>query len=170
MVERQALVDGLTGLANRRAASDALLAESARAQRLETPLAVVLADLDDFKNVNDMHGHAVGDEVLRVFAGVLRETLRESDLAGRWGGEEFLILLPGADEEGAAQLADRIRIALAARAIPSAPGLRVTASFGVAEYAGQSNTEQLVDAADSALYRAKRAGRDRVERAVPAAF
>ena len=170
MVERQALVDGLTGLANRRAASDALHAEAARAQRLETPLSVVLADLDEFKDVNDVHGHAVGDEVLRVFADVLRETLRESDVAGRWGGEEFLILLPGADEEGAAQLADRLRVALAARDISGAPGLRVTASFGVAEYAGQSNSEQLVDAADSALYRAKRAGRDRVERAVPAAF
>ena len=170
MVERQALVDGLTGLANRRAASDALHAEAARAQRLETPLSVVLADLDEFKDVNDVHGHAVGDEVLRVFAEVLRETLRESDVAGRWGGEEFLLLLPGADEEGAAQLADRLRVALADRDISGAPGLRVTASFGVAEYAGQSNTEQLVDAADSALYRAKRAGRDRVERAVRAAL
>jgi diguanylate cyclase (GGDEF)-like protein len=170
MVERQALVDGLTGLANRRAATDALHAEAARAQRLETPLSVVLADLDRFKEVNDLHGHAVGDEVLRVFADVLRETLRESDVAGRWGGEEFLLLLPGADEEGAAQLADRVRIALADRGIASAPGLRVTASFGVAEYTGQTNTEELVDAADSALYRAKRAGRDRVERAVSAAF
>ena len=170
MVERQALVDGLTGLANRRAAADALHAEAARAQRLETPLSVVLADLDGFKDVNDVHGHAVGDEVLRVFAAVLRETLRESDVAGRWGGEEFLLLLPGADAEGAAQLADRVRIALADRAVASAPGLRVTASFGVAEYAGQSNTEQLVDAADGALYRAKRGGRNRVERAAPAAF
>ena len=159
MVERQALVDGLTGLANRRAASDALHAEAARAERLETPLSVVLADLDEFKEVNDEHGHAVGDEVLRAFAEVLRETLRESDLAGRWGGEEFLLLLPGADEEGAAQLAERVRVALAARRIPSVPGLRVTASFGVAEYAGETNTEQLVAAADGALYRAKRGGK-----------
>jgi diguanylate cyclase (GGDEF)-like protein len=170
MVERQALVDGLTGLANRRAASDALHAEVARAERLETPLSVVLADLDEFKEVNDVHGHAVGDEVLRVVAEVLRETLRESDVAGRWGGEEFLLLLPGADEEGAAQLAERVRVALAARSIPSAPGLRVTASFGVAEYAGETNSEQLLEAADGALYRAKRAGKDRVERAARAAF
>lgn len=170
MVERQALVDGLTGLANRRAASDALHGETARAERLETPLAVVLADLDEFKEVNDAHGHAVGDEVLRVVAEVLRETLRESDVAGRWGGEEFLLLLPGADEEGAAQLAERVRVALAARSIPSVPGLRVTASFGVAEYAGETNPEQLLEAADGALYRAKRAGKDRVERAARAAF
>jgi diguanylate cyclase (GGDEF)-like protein len=170
MVERQALVDGLTGLANRRAASDALHAEAARAGRLETPLSVVLADLDGFKEVNDEHGHAVGDAVLRAFAEVLRDTLRESDLAGRWGGEEFLLLLPGADREGAAQLAERVRVGLAARRIPSAPELRVTASFGVAEYAGETNTEQLVAAADDALYRAKRGGKDRVERAVRTAF
>lgn len=168
MVERQALVDGLTGLANRRAAADALHAEAARAERLETPLSVVLADLDGFKDVNDEHGHAVGDAVLRVFADVLRETLRESDVAGRWGGEEFLLLLPGADEEGAAQLAERVRLALAARSIPGAENLRVTASFGVAEYAGETNTEQLVAAADGALYRAKGAGKDRVERAARA--
>ena len=170
MVERQALVDGLTGLANRRAAADALHAEAARAERLETPLSVVLADIDGFKDVNDAHGHAVGDTVLRTFAEVLRETLRESDVAGRWGGEEFLLLLPGADEDGAAQLAERVRIAVAERGIPGRPGLNVTASFGVAEYAGESNTEQLVAAADTALYRAKRAGKDRVERAARAPF
>jgi len=170
MVERQALVDGLTGLANRRAASHALHAEAARAERLETPLSVVLADLDGFKEVNDEHGHAVGDAVLRAFAEVLRDTLRDSDLACRWGGEEFLLLLPGAGEDGATQLAERVRIGLAARRIPSVPGLRVTASFGVAEYAGEANTEQLVAAADDALYRAKRGGKDRVVRAARAAF
>ena len=170
MVERQALVDGLTGLANRRACSDALHAETARAERLETPLAVVLADLDGFKDVNDAHGHAVGDDVLRAFSDVLRETLRESDVAGRWGGEEFLLLLPGADEEGAAHLAERVRAALAERSIPSAPDLRVTASFGVAEFAGHPSAEQLVAAADGALYQAKRAGKDRVERTAPAAI
>jgi diguanylate cyclase (GGDEF)-like protein len=168
MVERQALVDGLTGLANRRAAADALHGEAARAERLQTPLSVVLADLDGFKDVNDAYGHAVGDEVLRAFADVLRETLRESDVAGRWGGEEFLLLLPGADLGGAIQLAERVRLGLAARRIPSAPDLRVTASFGVAEYSGEYNSEQLVATADSALYEAKRAGKDRVVRAVPA--
>jgi diguanylate cyclase (GGDEF)-like protein len=164
MVERQARVDGLTGLANRRASSDALQAEAARAERLGTPLSVVLADLDAFKDVNDAHGHAVGDQVLRTFADVLRETLRESDVAGRWGGEEFLLLLPGADEDGAAQLAERVRDGLSARSIPGTAGLRVTASFGVAERIPDSTTEQLVGAADGALYRAKRAGRNRVAR------
>jgi diguanylate cyclase (GGDEF)-like protein len=170
MVERQALVDGLTGLANRRAAADALHGEAARAERLQTPLSVVLADLDGFKDVNDVYGHAVGDEVLRAFADVLRETLRESDVAGRWGGEEFLLLLPGADLGGAIHLAERVRMGLADKRIPSAPDLRVTASFGVAEYSGEPNSEQLVAAADSALYEAKRAGKDRVVRTVPAAI
>ena len=164
MVERQALVDGLTGLANRRGSADALQTELARASRLGTPLSVVLADLDGFKDVNDAHGHAVGDEVLRTFADVLRETLRDSDVAGRWGGEEFLLLLPGADEEGAVQLAERIRVALSERRIPAAPGLRVTASFGVAEHRSEPDTVHLVAAADEALYRAKRAGKDRIER------
>jgi diguanylate cyclase (GGDEF)-like protein len=162
MVERQALVDGLTGLANRRACVDALQAETARAERLETPFSVVLADIDGFKDVNDVHGHAVGDEVLRAFSAVLRETLRDSDVAGRWGGEEFLLLLPGADEEGAAQLAERVRVALAERNISG--GVRVTASFGVAEYTPELRPDQLVAAADGALYRAKRAGKDRVAR------
>jgi diguanylate cyclase (GGDEF)-like protein len=170
MVERQALVDGLTGLANRRAAVDALHGEAARAERLQTPLSVVLADLDGFKDVNDEYGHAVGDEVLRAFAEVLRETVRESDVAGRWGGEEFLLMLPGADLGGAMRLAERVRMGLAARRISSAPDLCVTASFGVAEYSGESNSEELVAAADSALYEAKRAGKDRVVSAVPAAI
>lgn len=168
MVERQARVDGLTGLANRGACSDALQAEAARAERFETPLSVVLADLDGFKDVNDSYGHAVGDEVLRAFGGVLRQTLRESDVAGRWGGEEFLVLLPGTDGKGAAQLAERVRAEFAARSVPGIDGLRVTASFGVAEYSPHSRSEELVAAADGALYRAKRAGKDRVERAVPA--
>jgi diguanylate cyclase (GGDEF)-like protein len=170
LVERQALVDGLTGLANRRASSDAMHAEVARADRLDTPLSVVLADLDGFKDVNDEHGHAVGDEVLRAFANVLRETLRESDVAGRWGGEEFLFLLPGADEDGAAHLAERVRVGLSERAILGAGDLRVTASFGVAEYRPESGAEQLVAAADEALYRAKGAGKDRVERAARTRF
>ena len=169
MVERQAFHDELTGLANRRACADALQAEVARADRLGTQLAVVLADLDGFKDVNDLHGHAVGDEVLRAFAGVLRETMRESDVAGRWGGEEFLLLLPGSDEDGAAQLAERLRLALSDRRIEAAPDLHVTASFGIAQHTPSASAEQLVDAADAALYRAKRAGKNRVEREPAAA-
>ena len=171
MVERQALIDGLTGLANRRAAVDALHAEAARAERLETPLSVVLADLDGFKEVNDVHGHAVGDEVLRV---VRRRASRDGPRVGRRGplGRGGVPPAAAGRRRGGGGAARRARACRARRraAIPSVPGLRVTASFGVAEYAGETNSEQLLAAADGALYRAKRAGKDRVERACAAAF
>jgi diguanylate cyclase (GGDEF)-like protein len=164
LVERQALVDVLTGVANRRACEEALSAEIARAGRLGTPLALVLADLDDFKAVNDLHGHGAGDRLLRTFADVLKETIRGSDVAGRWGGEEFVLLLPGTDGEGATQLADRIRLKLADRTASGAgTPRRVTCSFGVAEYEPGTDADDLFSAADRALYRAKREGKDRVE-------
>jgi diguanylate cyclase (GGDEF)-like protein len=165
VVERQALVDGLTGLANRRQAEDALATEISRAERFDNPLTVVLADLDDFKALNDHYGHPAGDAVLRGFAGILEETLRESDLSGRWGGEEFLLLLPGTDSPGAMLLAERIRATLAGRAIltPDGAAVRVTSSFGLASHVPGMSEIELVTAADSALYAAKRAGKDRVE-------
>ncbi len=165
IVERQALVDGLTGLANRRHCEEALKAELSRARRFGTPLTAVLADLDDFKDVNDDFGHATGDVVLREFAAVLRENLRDADIAGRWGGEEFLVLLPGTDAEGGARLAERIRVALEERTILGGDGapVRVTCSAGVATLPPAPDVETLVAWADGALYRAKRAGKNRVE-------
>ena len=165
LVERQALVDGLTGIANRRGCEDALSHEIARAGRLGTPLALVVADLDDFKEVNDRHGHAVGDDVLREFAAVLRRTLRESDVAGRWGGEEFVLLLPGTEGEGGAQLAERVRAALSERSFLGREGavLRVTCSFGVSQYRNGMGERELFAQADRALYEAKRQGKNRVE-------
>jgi diguanylate cyclase (GGDEF)-like protein len=165
IVERQALVDGLTGIANRRQCEDSLTAEIARADRLGTPFTLILADLDDFKAVNDVHGHAVGDDVLREFAAVLRATVRDSDVAGRWGGEEFLLLLPGAEADGGAQLADRIRTTLAERSFLGRDGevVTVTCSFGVAQHRLGGDERELFAAADRALYRAKRAGKNRVE-------
>jgi diguanylate cyclase (GGDEF)-like protein len=164
MVERQALVDGLTGLANRRQADEALASEIARTERLGGPVGLILADVDDFKAVNDRFGHPTGDVVLRDLAETLRENVREIDTAARWGGEEFAVILPGTDLEGAAQVAERIRAALAEREIPSVDGahLHVTASFGVAVSNPTTTVQQLVEAADEALYRAKRAGKDRV--------
>jgi diguanylate cyclase (GGDEF)-like protein len=169
IVERQALVDGLTGVANRRHCEDALTTEIARAERLGTPFTLVLADLDDFKAVNDAHGHATGDDVLREFASVLRATVRDSDLAGRWGGEEFLLLLPGADAAGGAQLADRIRAILSERSFLGRDGevLTVTCSFGVAQHRDGEGERALFAAADRALYRAKRGGKNRVELEAP---
>lgn len=169
IVERQALVDGLTGIANRRQCEEALTAEISRSDRLGAPLTLVLADLDDFKAINDAHGHATGDDVLREFAAVLRATVRDSDLAGRWGGEEFMLLLPGADAVGAAQLADRVRASLAERSFLGGEGavVSVTCSFGVAQHTPGTDDRELFAAADRALYRAKREGKNRVELDAP---
>jgi diguanylate cyclase (GGDEF)-like protein len=163
-VEKQALVDGLTGLANRRLCTAALEKELARAERFGEPLALVLADLDDFKSINDRFGHPTGDEVLRAFADLLQASVREIDLAGRWGGEEFVLLLPETDLEGGAKLAERIRQTLAEHefAGPDAATFRVSASFGVAAFPDAPSEDQLVSAADAALYDAKRSGKNRI--------
>jgi diguanylate cyclase (GGDEF)-like protein len=167
IVERQALADGLTGLANRRHAQEVLAAEVARAERFGGPIALVVADLDDFKDVNDRHGHPTGDVALREFAEVLRETVRDVDLVSRWGGEEFLLLLPGTDGEGAVQLAERVRATLRDRVLggPDGSPIVLTSSFGVASFPEASSPDELVFQADRALYEAKRNGKDRVERA-----
>src|SRR5439155_6302983 len=167
IVERQALVDGLTGLANRRQCEETLASELARVERFGGALALVVADLDWFKDVNDRYGHPSGDAVLREFAALLQESVRDVDLAGRWGGEEFLLILPGTDLSGGAQVADRIRLALAGRIVLSADGtpIPVTASFGVAGTPPATTAAELFSAADAALYEAKRNGKNRVESA-----
>jgi diguanylate cyclase (GGDEF)-like protein len=171
MVERQARVDGLTGLANRRHCEDQLAAELARLERFGGQLALVLADLDNFKDVNDRFGHATGDVVLREFAQTLESGVRDVDLAGRWGGEEFVLILPGTDLAGAARVAERIRAARADRVVLTAEGepIRVTASFGVAVFPEAASAEELLAAADGALYQAKRGGKNRVAAAHEAA-
>jgi diguanylate cyclase (GGDEF)-like protein len=167
IVERQALVDGLTGLANRRQCEETLEDELARVERFGGSLAVVVADLDWFKDVNDRHGHPAGDAVLREFAVLLQETVRDVDLAGRWGGEEFVLVLPGTDLAGGARLAERIRVALAQRVILAVDGtpIPLSASFGVAAIPPGKTVSELFAAADAAMYQAKRAGKNRVETA-----
>jgi diguanylate cyclase (GGDEF)-like protein len=167
IVERQALVDGLTGLANRRQCEETLADELARVERFGGPLAVVVVDLDWFKDVNDRYGHPAGDAVLRELAALLREMLRDIDVAGRWGGEEFLLILPGTDLAGAAKVAERIRVALAGRIVLAQDGtpIPVTASFGVAATPGATTAAELFAAADAAMYEAKRAGKNRVQTA-----
>ena len=170
-VQRQALVDTLTGLANRRLCEAALEKEIGRADRFGEPFSLVVGDIDDFKNVNDRYGHQTGDAVLKEFARALQETVRDIDLAGRWGGEEFVVGLPGTDLAGGVRLAERIRATLARRTI-EAPGgqhFHVTATFGVVEFDGRSGLLELLAAADAALYRAKRAGKDRVATATSSA-
>jgi len=136
-----------------------------RARRGIEGAAYVFIDLDDFKAVNDVHGHTVGDDVLREFAAVLHATVRDSDVAGRWGGEEFILLLPGTDAAGGANLADRVRAALQERSFLGRDGqvVTVTCSFGVAQYRPGDDERELFAAADRALYRAKREGKNRVE-------
>ncbi len=165
IVERQALVDGLTGLANRRRSEAALDEEIVRASRLGGELTLAILDIDHFKEVNDHYGHAAGDVVLKELALILNQSLREIDTAGRWGGEEFALVLPGTDTAGGARLCERIRQTLARRLIPIENGMTIsiTASFGVAGFQRAGSREQLLAAADEALYRAKRAGRNRVE-------
>jgi diguanylate cyclase (GGDEF)-like protein len=163
VVQWQATTDDLTGLANRRRFMEALSAEIQRVERLGGALALLLADIDDFKRINDRWGHHVGDEALRQFASRVVAQLREVDLAGRLGGEEFAVLLPGTDREGALVAANRIRSAVAGEVmqIAEAASVRFTVSLGVAAYRGGS-PEELLRTADAALYRAKAAGKNRV--------
>jgi diguanylate cyclase (GGDEF)-like protein len=168
-VERQAVTDELTGLANARAFRSILEREIERSRRFQSPLGLVMVDLDDFKQVNDVHGHQQGDEVLASVAAVLRDFSRDIDAPARYGGEELAVVLPQTDAEGAAQLAERMREAVERLRVPRVGGggtLQVTASFGVAAVPeSASDEEELVAAADAALYRAKRGGKNRVERA-----
>jgi diguanylate cyclase (GGDEF)-like protein len=164
IARRLASTDELTQLANRRHFDEALRAEVVRAERFGDPVAVVVADLDNFKEVNDRHGHDVGDLVLQAFADVIRANVRDIDLPARYGGEEFTVLLPATDAEGGRQLAERLRVAL--QELPVEAGgdavVRVTCSFGVAGFPEESSAASLLRAGDRALYRAKAIGKNAV--------
>jgi two-component system cell cycle response regulator len=168
-LEQLARTDVLTGLANRRHADDVLRATIASARRHGRTLSAVLVDVDRFKTVNDAHGHAAGDAVLREIAIRLAAGLREEDLAARWGGEEFLLLLP--DSPDATVVCERLRASIADHPV-NVHGLlelKVSASFGWAPWTGEETGEALVGRADVALYAAKNGGRDRVVAATPVA-
>lgn len=160
-LDQLAGTDTLTGACNRRHFHDVLPQELERAARYGHPLSVLMIDLDLFKSINDRYGHLTGDRVLQQVADCVRGELRKVDLLTRWGGEEFVVLLPDTASEQAMLLAERIRANLAARPVDG-PG-RITASIGVAQLATGDDWEQWLARADAALYRAKKAGRNRVE-------
>jgi diguanylate cyclase (GGDEF)-like protein len=153
-------VDALTEIPNRRALEETLAAEISRAERFGHGLAVVLLDLDHFKKTNDTHGHAAGDQLLREVARLLAASARQGDTVARWGGEEFVAVLPETSRAGALQLAERLRAAI--DRVSLGP-MRASASCGVASFLPGDSTETLLAAADAALYRAKENGRNRTE-------
>jgi diguanylate cyclase (GGDEF)-like protein len=165
-IQSLATRDELTGLINRRAAMDGLRAELRRRDRSRPTLCIGLIDLDHFKRINDTHGHAAGDRALRGFADAAADVVRAPDLMARWGGEEFLLIMPATDEAEGAACLQRLRQRLAATPFDDvAPGLCLTFSAGVAACAGEDELDKAIDRADRAMYEAKRSGRDRVHRA-----
>jgi two-component system cell cycle response regulator len=159
----QATHDGLTGLLNRNSILEKLDEEEARSARTDEPLSVLMADLDKFKSINDTHGHLAGDAVLREAARRLKAASRRYDAVGRYGGEEFLVVLPGCGMGDAWRQAERLRECISETPFPIEDGnLNVTCSFGLAT-TGATARGRLVKEADEALYRAKAEGRNRVE-------
>ena len=168
VAEILAATDGLTGLPNKRAVTDAMKRTFAQALATQAPLGLLLLDLDHFKQVNDQHGHPVGNQVLASVGAVLRTVLRDRDFAGRNGGEEFAVLLPDTDIAVALEIAERVRAAIAGISLPGSDA-SVTVSIGVAGFPGHaSSLDRLERLADAALYVAKRQGRNRLELAEPA--
>ena len=159
-LEQLATTDGLTGIWNRRHLESVIQASIERSSRYGEPLSLILCDIDNFKSINDRCGHPVGDQVLIEFCQRIGQTLRRSDGFGRWGGEEFVILLPHSDQQAAAALAEQLRQRVAAAPFPGAGA--VTASFGVAERQAGESEEAWFQRVDQHLYAAKAAGRNRV--------
>ncbi len=163
--ELLARTDELTGMPNRRAFYEAAHHEIQRALRYGVPMTLIITDIDHFKSINDNYGHHVGDAVLQAFARTLAASIREVDLAGRWGGEEFVILMPDTTLEEALRVAERMRLAVAGAPMRAGRhSFGYTTSFGVATFSTDTPTlDVLLKRADAALYRAKELGRNRIE-------
>jgi diguanylate cyclase (GGDEF)-like protein len=158
--------DALTGIGNRRMLMESLKAETARAERLERPLTVVLVDVDRFKSVNDAYGHEAGDKVLVRIANAIRSGVRDYDLCGRWGGEEFMVIMPEVGAKEGAVVVERMRQAIAGIEMTADDqALQLSASFGIAERKPGERISDTINRADAALFEAKRNGRNRYETA-----
>jgi diguanylate cyclase len=162
-IEALATIDALTGLLNRREMRNVLDLQEKVAARRGQGFCICMIDIDFFKRVNDVHGHHMGDEVLRVFAATARSALRETDVISRWGGEEFLVLMLDTDITLARTAVERLRVAMGQVSVPAASGqrLKVTFSAGLARYRVGESVDGVIERADRALYRAKADGRDR---------
>lgn len=163
-IQTLATRDELTGLLNRRAMVELLAREHPRIERGQGPLSLALIDIDWFKRINDTHGHQTGDAVLRRFAELLQARLRAADALARWGGEEFLLLMPGTGRDAAQAVLERLRASVIDGGFEQvAPGLRVSFSAGVVQCGDGESRDQALERADAGLYRAKQQGRDRIE-------
>lgn len=161
VLEQLSRVDSLTGIANRMRLDESLREEMERARRYRHGLSVVLFDIDHFKYINDTHGHQAGDKVLKALADLVQEQIRQTDVFGRWGGEEFLIVCPETRSDTAKMLAEKLRDMLYQQSFKDVG--RVTASFGIASWTEGDQFKDVISRADQALYRAKAGGRNRVE-------
>jgi len=164
-VELLAITDPLTELYNRRRFETALENEFKRTQRYKSPLACLMLDIDYFKKINDEYGHQVGDSVLQEIAKIIKKTFREIDIAARWGGEEFVVLLPQTQQDAAIQSASRILEKISNHRFLRIPDKKITVSIGIASVPNSSvdTGEKLVNASDLAMYEAKKKGRNRIE-------
>jgi diguanylate cyclase len=161
-------IDGLSGLLNRSHWEAVVASEFQRCRRIGHPSTLVMIDIDHFKSINDRYGHPVGDEVIRAMAGILRGALRVQDVPGRYGGEEFGVILPGTGVQGAEVLAERIRMRIESAVLEARKGVRATASLGVAAFEPRdADHVDWIARADRALYMAKESGRNRTVRDAP---
>ena len=157
-----AYLDDLTGLYNRRYLTLTLPKELTKAKDKKSVLSIFMIDFDDFKSINDTHGHAVGDGVLKVVAKTIQDGVRSGDIAARWGGEEMIVALLGVNESGAKKKANQIRKSIERLSFNNLPDIQMTVSAGVSSFEAGNNFDEIINRADKALYQAKKGGRNRV--------
>lgn len=160
-LEHLATIDPLTSVYNRRKFNEVLSYELRRDERYHSGISFILCDLDNFKSINDEHGHNTGDEVLKLFARLVKDCIRSTDTFARWGGEEFVLLLPETGYERAIQISDKIRLLTANTRFSTVS--KITVSFGITQYLEGDTADTLFKRADEALYKAKHNGRNRIE-------